>query len=389
MITNYTLYRGTNSNVTTPLFEGYSGGTSWVDTNVTVGTKYYYIVSAVNAAGEGPRSNEQNATPYAAPNAPILIAKDGVLKILLSWTLPINNGASITYYSIYRGATSTNETLFIKGYAGGTSWVDTNVSTGTKYYYMVSAVNVAGEGPRSNEQDAIAFTVPSAPNPAIRAGSLKIILSWTTPSSNGAPITNYSIYRGTTSNSETLFVKGYIGGISWVDTNISVGTKYYYMVSAVNAAGEGPRSNETSITAGGSPSIPIGLTSTGGDSQVLLRWSAPKSGGKPDHYNIYRSESKTGNYSLIGVASTTKYKDTGLTNGQEYWYKINAQNDYGVSANTTITSTTPYETSIISIFILVIIVIIIVVLIIVEATRSSRKKKPNHNLQSKKRDGPV
>jgi hypothetical protein len=39
--------------------------TTYTDTNVTNGTTYWYRVSAVNAAGEGPLSNELEATPAA------------------------------------------------------------------------------------------------------------------------------------------------------------------------------------------------------------------------------------------------------------------------------------------------------------------------------------
>jgi hypothetical protein len=42
-------------------------GTSYVDTNVTNGTTYYYVVAAVNGDGEGVISNEASATPQAAP----------------------------------------------------------------------------------------------------------------------------------------------------------------------------------------------------------------------------------------------------------------------------------------------------------------------------------
>jgi fibronectin type 3 domain-containing protein len=170
---------------------------------------------------------------------------------------------------------------------------------------------------------------------------------------------------------------GYAGGTSWNDTQFTGGTTYFYVVSAINAVGEGPRSNESNITAGNPPHVPTGLTATGGNSQVNLRWSAPTSGGTPAHYNIYRSDSQNGNYTLIASPTTTKYKDTGLTNGHKYWYKINAENLYGVSGNTTAVSAKPYSTStnLAGLFLLVLIIIIITVLVIVETMRMYRKKK--------------
>jgi len=357
--------------------KGYTGGTSWVDTNITVGTKYYYMVSAVNAAGEGPRSNEGNATPYTVPSAPKLTATAGISKVLLSWTVPSSNGASIENYSIYRGTISGAETLYVKGYTGGTSWVDMKITVDTKYYYMVSAVNAAGGGPRSSEQNATPYEVPAAPTLNATAGNSKVTLSWTVPSSNGASIINYNVYRGTTSGGETLFVKGYTGGTSWVDTNITVGTEYYYTVSAVNAAGEGPRSNEKNIVAVSSPSMPTGLTASGGNAQVLLRWSAPRTGGTPTRYNIYRSDSQTGIYTLVASPTTTEYKDTGLKNGHNYWYRINAQNSYGISGNTTATSAktkTTSQTFNPLLFGLIAVVIVALIVIVVAAILSRKKK---------------
>ncbi len=72
---------------------------------------------------------------------------------------------------------------------------------------------------------------------------------------------------------------------------------------------------------------PQNLTATSGDQQVTLRWS-PNT--EPDlyKYNIYRGNSSPANTlinSVIVSSSTdTFYIDTGLTNGQVYYYRLTA-----------------------------------------------------------------
>jgi hypothetical protein len=65
-ISNYVLYRGTAPNPTQALTTLPPTPTSYVDQSAANGTTYYYKVSALNANGEGAKSNEANATPIAA-----------------------------------------------------------------------------------------------------------------------------------------------------------------------------------------------------------------------------------------------------------------------------------------------------------------------------------
>src|SRR5207245_1234464 len=61
------------------------------------------------------------------------------------------------------------------------------------------------------------------------------------PDDGGSAITSYRVYRGATAGSETLL--GQVTKNAY-DDNTVTGPTPYYRVSAVNAVGEGPRSNE-------------------------------------------------------------------------------------------------------------------------------------------------
>src|SRR5439155_6272817 len=82
------------------------------------------------------------------------------------------------------------------------SYTDSPLTNGKTYYYKVTAVNEVGEGPPSNEASATPVsgqTVPSPPRSlSAAAGDARVTLGWLAPSSDGgSPITNYTIYRGT------------------------------------------------------------------------------------------------------------------------------------------------------------------------------------------------
>ena len=129
--------------------------------------------------------------------------------------------------------------------AANRSYTDAAVTGGSSYSYTVTAVNVAGEGPASNQLSATAWSVPGAPT-LTGARGLKggVALTWTAPASNGGtPVTAYRIYRGSTSGGETLLAT--VGNVaSYTDSTAPNGKTTYYQVAAVNAVGAGQRSNE-------------------------------------------------------------------------------------------------------------------------------------------------
>jgi len=186
---------------------------------------------------EGPSSGQ--------PSQPQdLAASGGNSQVSLSWSAPSSTGQGpVTGYDIFRGTAPGGETFLARtGTAPG--YVDKAVSNGGKYFYEVSAVNNYGESPLSNEASATPATVPSAPQILVSSScSLEVDLNWNPPPSGGAPVTNYTIYRGAASGGETLLAEEGNSG-SFSDTSVAAGSQYYYYVKASNSAGQSPQSNE-------------------------------------------------------------------------------------------------------------------------------------------------
>ncbi|HME55354.1 MAG TPA: PQQ-binding-like beta-propeller repeat protein [Candidatus Lokiarchaeia archaeon] len=346
-IVNYNIYRGTSAGIETML-TNIGNVTTWTDTLVASGQTYYYEVSAVSNAGEGPRSNEANATALAVPLPPCgLVASAGNGQVVLEWQSPASNGgAAIKNYTIYRGTSPGGETN-LTTIGNVTTWTDTGVANGQTYYYKASATNAVGEGPLSIEADATpltSITSPSAPqNLQATSGNSQVALSWQAPVNNGgSAIIFYKIYRGKTPGGEVLVAT--IGNVTaFSDSNLTNGQPYYYEVSATNGAGEGMKSSETRTAPATVPKTPQSLLAMAGDNQVALAWQVPAyDGGSPiTGYRIYQGTMLGSEQQLTTIGNVTAYTSTGLTNGQVYYFKVAAVNSVGTSTNSTEARATP------------------------------------------------
>ncbi|MDG6220588.1 MAG: fibronectin type III domain-containing protein, partial [Candidatus Thermoplasmatota archaeon] len=79
------------------------------------------------------------------------------------------------------------------------------------------------------------------------------------------------------------------------------------------------------------PGAPRNLALTSGNAQVFLSWQAPSSDGGSaiTGYRIYRGTTSGGTKNLVTTVSGTSYTNTGLTNGQTYYYQVSATNNIG------------------------------------------------------------
>lgn len=256
-ITGYEVWRGTSPGSTSPLAT-LGVQTGYVDTAVVAGTTYWYEVVAVNLVGSGPASNQLSAALIRAPSAPTLLGAPADGAAALSWTVPADDGGSpITGYALYRSVSDGPEVLHATTDAGETTYVDFGLANGTSYTYRVAALNAAGEGALSNAVTVTPgpdATVPDAPQDLsgvkAKGNTVAIELSWTAPASDGgSPIATYFVYRRAPGESGFSFLGTTPNGTTtqFSDTSVDRRTSYTYRVTAWNAYGEGPPSNEVSV----------------------------------------------------------------------------------------------------------------------------------------------
>ena len=87
------------------------------------------------------------------------------------------------------------------------------------------------------------------------------------------------------------------------------------------------------------PGIPTGIAAVPGNGNVRVSWTAPDDGGSPIiYYKIYRSNTISGMYEVVGTSAEANYTDSGLVGGQIYWYKVSATNVAGEGGQSSATS---------------------------------------------------
>ena len=144
---------------------------------------------------------------------------------------------------------------------------------------------------------------PSAPaGLQAAAANAQVSLSWS--ASTGA--TSYHVKRSTTSGGPYTQISAPTS-TSFTDTGLTNGTAYFYVVSALNTAGESPNSAQATATPTApvtTPPAPTGLQATAGNAQVSLAWSASTGATS---YHVKRSTTSGGPYTQISAPASTSY----------------------------------------------------------------------------------
>jgi hypothetical protein len=179
---------------------------------------------------------------------------------------------------------------------------------------------------------SVAPIIPTAPSGlTATSGNSQMALSWLVV--DGAA--GYEVEYGTTSHVYT--VTNTVSVAACTNITLNNGTTYYFAVVATNSAGLSPSSSEVTVFIG-PPATPTGLNAASGNEQAVLTWNASSNATS---YNLKRSTTGGGPYSLIQTVAGTNYTDASITNGMTYYYVVSAVNGLAESENSPQVAVTP------------------------------------------------
>lgn len=262
-----------------------------------------------------------NLITASPPEALQAIARNG--QVALTWNAPL--GA--TGYNLKRAAMSGGPYMIIASLTE-TNDTDTDVTNGTTYYYVVSAIRNGSESANSSEVSAMPqLPPPSAPTRLTATpGVGQVTLAWA--ASPGAAA--YDVKQSLDSGGPYATI-GSTGGTSYTNGPLTNGLTYYFVVCAVNTNGESADSTEASATPEVPlPATPTGLAATASGSQIQLSWNAVAGAAK---YNLKRALASGGPYSIIAEPNRPGWSDWMVTHNAAYFYVVSAVNGGGQSAD--------------------------------------------------------
>ena len=262
------------------------------------------------------------------------VATAGSTGVTLSWTPPVA-AATVTGYVVTPddGSRPLPPVTFS---STATTQAIPGLTNGVTYTFSVAATNVLGAGPSSGSSNAVLQATGLLP-PTIGAATAvngTATVSWTAPASDGgSPVTGYVVtpYIGYLPLAPQSF-----GSTATVQvlTGLTNGTQYRFRVQATNAFGNSGYSRVTNPVTPAPPTAPGAPTigsATAANGEATVSWLAPVSdGGSP--ITGYVVTPYVGYYPLPARtfdSTATSQVVTGLTNGTQYRFRVQATNAVG------------------------------------------------------------
>ena len=316
--------------------------------NLLPSETYYWRVTAINQAGDGPWSSKWSfSTNVIIPAPPsLLLPSNASVKVSLPPVLHWNTVQGAESYQIQVSTQSnlTESTPILS--SNSNSITITTATHRTPYYWRVRAVNKAGV---SEWSAAWVFTTITnvaeqvtlvSPTDLARNIPQTILLQW-------APLNQVRSYRlqlsETVNFSSNVVTDAQIDTTFFTQVRLKGGKNYYWRVAALNDAGQGPWSAVRSfLTIPSKPSPPV-LVFPANSNQFIVKpdslvWRVI---GIVDTYRIQLSKNQEFEFDedyLFDLDNITTSKldflalnISKLESNTTYYWRVRAQNTTGIS----------------------------------------------------------
>ncbi len=179
--------------------------------------------------------------------------------LLLKWEkVPGASG-----YAVWRRTAGNSfERIAVLSGVSKCRYVDKELSTGTKYVYMVKAYKKSGQKIIWSAAGKSLAAVPKLSKPVVRFvkvnGPGELVVTWEKiPGANG-----YFVYRAAAKNGSYKRIKTLVGKkkISYTDTGLSAGKRYYYKIKAYRTEKKKNFYSDTSEAKGGKTEDNVAVT---------------------------------------------------------------------------------------------------------------------------------
>ena len=297
-------------------------------------TQYWVSVTGPGAEGESTRT--LGTTLTLSPPTGLALSAATATSLSASWDAVTDaTSYTATAYDAASGGTAVSTCTATHPTV---TCVISSLSNVTTYYV---AVNVTKSGTTSADSARVSGTTiaaaPTAPTSVTITGAdAALRVSWATPSSDGgAAITGYTAQAWTASSGGSV-AESCTTAASTTTCTISPltnGTTYYVSVFATNSVGPGTSSDRIARTPGSLPGAPRSVTTSRGDGNVTVTWSAPLSEGSSPitSYTARVSTAASSSAEVVGSCTTDGLSCTvsGLTNGTIYYVSVTATSAVG------------------------------------------------------------
>lgn len=310
--TSYLIYRMADGDSEYQKIGTVNAGTcTYKDTGLITGKKYSYRVEAYKNSNSlisvGIMSSEASVTTTLEKPAAITAVSRSYNSIKLTW----NKVAGAEQYEVYRSTTKTG-TYTKVATVSKTTYTDKKLETNKKYYYKVVAVR--GTQVSADSKVVQKKAVPAATSAITITNSKykQLTIEWKKVS--GA--TKYVLYRSKKPSSGFKKLKSQ-KTTSYVDSNVKVGTLYYYKVVPYRNNVKGTEKVQEGVAV----TSAVKKVKVANKSATSNKITFSKVTGA-DSYCVYRSTEKEDGYVAIGTTEKNAYTDKKAETGVKYYYKV-------------------------------------------------------------------